>query len=302
MTATQDTAGHPDVTEISDLVEGVLAPDRTVAVRQHLGDCVLCDDVRSALEEIRCALGTLPGPVRMPADVAGRIDAALAAEALLSASGTPTTASPEAPDLGAAPAPHVSRETKRSPTHPAGRSGGRPPNRQSSTAGGPGRKGEPGARTRATHRRRRVLGAVLVTAALGVGIWVTQPFNKDTPPPTAAAFSGQPLRQQVTGLLGETDVATKSTSPQPRTLVRPAADVPACVRAGLEDEGGGEPLAARRGTFQEKDAYLVVLPDPSNDSQVIAYVVDASCIAKASSGKETKGAVLLRRSYARASN
>ena len=83
MTTTTDSAGHPDVAEISDLTEGLLSPARTSEVRRHLDGCELCADVHASLEEIRGLLGTLPGPPRMPADVAGRIDAALAAEALL---------------------------------------------------------------------------------------------------------------------------------------------------------------------------------------------------------------------------
>lgn len=85
MTSTTDMAGHPDVAEISDLSEGILPPPRSADVRRHLDDCELCADVYASLEEIRDLLGTLPGPPRMPADVAGRIDAALAAEALLNA-------------------------------------------------------------------------------------------------------------------------------------------------------------------------------------------------------------------------
>ncbi|GAA3226948.1 hypothetical protein GCM10020256_37830 [Streptomyces thermocoprophilus] len=85
MTSTTDTAGHPDVTEISDFAEGLLPPSRTADLRRHLDACDLCADVHSSLEEIRGLLGTLPGPPKMPDDVAQRIDAALAAEALLDA-------------------------------------------------------------------------------------------------------------------------------------------------------------------------------------------------------------------------
>ncbi|WP_375165481.1 zf-HC2 domain-containing protein, partial [Streptomyces sp.] len=83
MTSTTDRAKHPDVAEISDLTEGLLPPERTADVRRHLDECELCADVHASLEEIRGLLGTMPGPPRMPAEVAGRIDAALAAEALL---------------------------------------------------------------------------------------------------------------------------------------------------------------------------------------------------------------------------
>ena len=86
-----DTAQHPDVSEISDLTEGLLSPSRSATVRRHLDGCTLCADVRSSLEEIRGLLGTLPGPPRMPAEIAGRIDAALAAEALLDATAPEST-------------------------------------------------------------------------------------------------------------------------------------------------------------------------------------------------------------------
>ncbi|AXK36581.1 zf-HC2 domain-containing protein [Streptomyces armeniacus] len=79
------TDEHPEVAEISALAEGQLTPERGAAVRAHLADCALCTDVRASLDDIRGLLGTLPGPPRMPEDVASRIDAALAAEALLNA-------------------------------------------------------------------------------------------------------------------------------------------------------------------------------------------------------------------------
>ncbi|WP_346657887.1 hypothetical protein [Streptomyces sp. 135] len=123
MSATTDSAGHPEVAEISDLTEGLLSPSRTSDVRRHLDGCALCADVYASLEEIRGMLGTLPGPPRMPVDVAGRIDAALAAEALLDATAPDGPSTPAAPELASAapartPAPHVSRETS-PPSAPA---------------------------------------------------------------------------------------------------------------------------------------------------------------------------------------
>ncbi|WP_308117275.1 anti-sigma factor family protein [Streptomyces fuscigenes] len=85
MTSSSGTDRHPDVEEISDLVEGLLPPTRALDLRGHLDDCDDCADVHRSLAEIRDLLGTLPGPAPMPADVAQRIDAALAAEALLDA-------------------------------------------------------------------------------------------------------------------------------------------------------------------------------------------------------------------------
>lgn len=114
MSPTTGTIRHPDVSEISDLTEGLLSPSRTAEIRRHLGDCALCADVRASLDEIRALLGTLPGPARMPADIAGRIDAALAAEALLDS--TAHQVHPSEEQAAADPRPvssgrDVSRET-----------------------------------------------------------------------------------------------------------------------------------------------------------------------------------------------
>ncbi|MFD5345280.1 anti-sigma factor family protein, partial [Streptomyces anulatus] len=80
MTSTADTAQHPEVSEISDLTEGLLSPSRAAEVQQHVAGCDLCSEVRDSLEEIRDLLGTMPTPEPMPEDIAARIDAALAAE------------------------------------------------------------------------------------------------------------------------------------------------------------------------------------------------------------------------------
>ncbi|MDJ1131660.1 hypothetical protein [Streptomyces iconiensis] len=120
--STSDASGqdeHPEVTEISALTEGILPVERQEAVRTHLSHCELCADVRTSLDEIRDTLGTLPGTVRMPEDIASRIDAALAAEALLDATVPPARDPDGDPDADADPtatatAPvSVSRETER---------------------------------------------------------------------------------------------------------------------------------------------------------------------------------------------
>lgn len=113
MTSTTGTDEHPEVAEISALAEGILPPDRSADLRGHLVDCALCADVRASLEEIRGLLGTLPGPPRIPADVAGRIDAALAAEALLASKGR-EEAHEEA--VSRETTDRVSRETVPAPT------------------------------------------------------------------------------------------------------------------------------------------------------------------------------------------
>ena len=299
MTSTADTTQHPDVSEISDLTEGLLSPSRTAEVREHLDSCPLCADVRASLEEIRGLLGTLPGAHRMPDDVAGRIDAALAAEALLNAT-TPEEAA------------HVSRETSLSPqqaeTTPADRPAG-----HARAATGPGRS------HKAPRRRKAVLGAVLGAAAVGMSVLLLQSLQptggnsadsakKDTSVSTATGdsqdFSASGLQTRVQALLATSSGQPEQriekgpsiegqTSPaSPRTLERPA--VPPCIQKGT---GRTEsPIAFEQGEYKGDNAYLVVLPHATDSKQVEAYVIDAACVdtAPAATGK-----LLLTNTYPR---
>ncbi|MEU5568400.1 anti-sigma factor family protein [Streptomyces coeruleorubidus] len=304
MTSTTDMAGHPDVAEISDLAEGLLPPSRSTDVRRHLDGCELCADVYASLGEIRGLLGTLPGPPRMPADVAGRIDAALAAEALLNATGpesaeshtpvsTPRSASED--DSGA----HVSRET----STPADRPAGRP---RSSTTG-PGRKG----RTLNGRRRFAVLGTVFTVAALGLGSVLLSSLGDGKPPQDTAGgqqtapadtFSEGKLEKQVTDLLTENQGKKGSSRTPFGSATAPGTDhpqvfraptVPGCVRDGIGRKDTA--LAVENGRYQGKKAMLVLLPDASDATRVTAYIVDATCVDH--SATAATGKVLLQRSY-----
>nr|WP_308433727.1 zf-HC2 domain-containing protein [Streptomyces hiroshimensis] len=211
------TDGHPEVAEISALTEGVLSPARTADVREHLAACELCEDVRSSLDEIRGALGTLPGPPRMPADIAGRIDAALAAEALLDSTTPPfgvpvsraassrgTTPEPPADrsapvsraatSRGATPEPPADRSTSVSRETEKGVAGSvsretvdRPLGRPRTATTGPGRQ-TPSSRKPRTGRSRRwptvLLGSACVAAVIGVGGLFLQSGGTDAPTAT----------------------------------------------------------------------------------------------------------------------
>ncbi|MFD4798474.1 anti-sigma factor family protein [Streptomyces anulatus] len=321
MTSTADTAQHPEVSEISDLTEGLLSPSRATEVRQHVAGCDLCSDVRDSLEEIRDLLGTMPTPEPMPEDIATRIDTALAAEA------RPTAPVVDEPVV-------VSRETTtaedttsdRATTESASRSIGVPapsrPAGRSSAATGPGR--------RPSRRRRRavVLGTAFGAAVIGMSVFFLQSIAPSGDSSKTAADSGVSaaesgahsyadgtLESQVQGLLGDKasqespgakkvppDADTKSTSEAvtPDTeasrspLKAPAVVIPPCVQQAT---GRTTPaLALDEGTYQGADAYLVVLPHPSDPSRVQAYVVAASCVDTA---PESIGQLLLTRSYDR---
>ncbi|WP_210585442.1 anti-sigma factor [Streptomyces sp. GESEQ-35] len=298
MTSTTDTAGHPDVAEISDLTEGVLPPSRTADVRRHLDECELCADVHASLAEIRDLLGTLPDAQRMPDDVAGRIDAALAAEALLHAT---------APGAVNAPAPvgtptpddhaHVSRETSASADRPTGHA--------RTTTTGPGRK----ERKRGGRRKATVLGAVFAVAALGFGSVLLTSLNDGKPSGDTAnaadTFSEGKLENQVADLVAESQgsgngsraphslgAQTAPNSDGPRVFKQPT--VPPCIQQGIGSNDMA--IATQDGTYQGTDAMLVVLPDPSDATRVIAYVMDATCVAHPSSDTAK---VLLKHSYTR---
>ncbi|MFF9493410.1 anti-sigma factor family protein [Streptomyces flaveolus] len=292
-------AGHPDVAEISDLAEGLLPPSRTTNVRRHLETCDLCADVYASLEEIQGLLGTLPGPQRMPDDVAGRIDAALAAEAQLSATAPAVSAAPAADEDESRDATPVSRETSAT-DRPSGRA------RTSTT--GPGRKD----RRRIGRRRIAVLGAVAAAAALGIGSVIVSSVTGGSPPDDTAhgqqtapvdTFSETKLQKQVTDLIGD----GQGTRSGPRTphsfgtesetenhvLTQPTV-VPECVQKAIGRDDAA--LATEEGVYKGKEALLVVLPDTLNDSRVTAYIVDSACVYQPAVGK---AAVLLKHSYTR---
>ncbi|MFF3390774.1 anti-sigma factor family protein [Streptomyces sp. NPDC002669] len=315
MTSTTDTTRHPDVTEISDLAEGLLPPSRAAEVHQHVEGCEPCGEVHAALQEIRELLGSAPEPQSMPDDVADRIDAALAAEAALTDTG--------APDDSA----HVSRETELLPIQKSAPDPGNPPGRP---AGRPRAATGPGRRPVRRRRRVAVLGAALGAAMIGMSVFILQGLQPthDSAGVSASdrrsgsttnsedAFSDSPLEGRVRTLL--LDAGTKpsgpngfhsekqappvgaqstptdgSATPSQTPLRAPTVSVPACVQQGIGRETPA--LAAETGTYEGTDAFLVVLPHPSDTGRVQAYVVDATCVRNSTG----KGELLLTRTYAR---
>ncbi|MFF5534484.1 hypothetical protein ACFY71_18715 [Streptomyces cinerochromogenes] len=319
MTSTTDTAGHPDVAEISDLTEGLLAPDRSTDIQRHLDACESCADVHASLEEIRDLLGSMPELEAMPVDVAARIDAALAAEAPLAFVGEDT-----AGRVSRETSPHTERAadrtaegateraTERATDHPSDPAADRPAGRPRA-ATGPGRKEA----KRGRRRGRFVLGAVLTAAVLGAGSLVLTSLGDNgdhttahgTPTPSAGTFSGDSVQHQAQALLAtKKELQRGSGKPRlnsgggsvtpstegPNTLIQTAVPVPDCVRQALHQSA--DVLGAKTGTYGGKAAYLVVVADTQDSKRVTAYVVDAACVRQqnASAGK-----VLLKQSVAR---
>jgi hypothetical protein len=301
VTSTTDKAGHPDVAEIADLTEGLLPPSRTEDVQQHLDGCVLCADVYDSLEAIRGLLGALPGPPHMPDDVAGRIDAALAAVTPLSATAPDEDADSDDDRI------HVSRETST-----AGGPSGHP-----RAATGPGRPH----RARRGRRRTILLTTAFTAVALGLGTILVQSLDGDSSgkssqtatqqePGARNTFSETTLKTEVSDLLAKNKKSgDSSASAKPwgvesqdtgtdsggvKTLITPTPAVPQCVEQGTGDPG--VLLAAKEGSYQGTGVYLLVVSDASDKAKVTAYIVDSSCEKQAS---PSPGKLLLTRSYAR---
>ncbi|MFE2976378.1 anti-sigma factor family protein [Streptomyces sp. NPDC059258] len=321
MTSTADTAQHPEVSEISDLTEGLLSPSRAAEVRQHLAGCDLCAEVQDSLEEIRGLLGTMPAPEPMPDDIAARIDAALAAEARPAAPtedepvvvSRETTTEEDATTSRTASGSTSVSGSATAPDRPAGRS---------SAATGPGR--------RPARRRKRavVLGTAFGAAVIGMSVFFLQSVapsgdaaksvtdgGVSAADSSAPAYADGTLEAQVQDLLGAEasqespgvkkvppEADTKSSSealtpeaePSRSPMKAPVVAVPPCVQKAT---GRTTPaLALDEGTYRGTDAYLVVLPHTSDSSRVQAYVVASSCVDTA---PESSGQLLLTRSYNR---
>jgi hypothetical protein len=295
---------HPEVSEISDFSEGLTGPERSRVVRAHLDTCELCRDVLRSLEEIRGMLGTLPGPQRMPADIAGRIDAALAAEALLDATlpHVPRETSPSGSSAARGQA-DVPRETSTSPHgHPGGSTG-------------PGRGGRSG-EGRSAWRRRGFLAVAAAAGTVLLGGVIYAATSGNGPQSNSGADSAQrpgvtagapdTVAAQVRHLLAKAGPAASAkhssgtdhgTTPmlQPNntgTAVPPqAVPLPSCVLKATHRSQ--PPLAAEREVFHGTDSYLVVLPHPNDTARVDAFVVNASCTPA------SPGAVLFQGTYPR---
>ncbi|MEU9033659.1 hypothetical protein AB0D45_01905 [Streptomyces sp. NPDC048352] len=316
-TGTAGTTWHPEVSEISDLTEGLLSPSRTAEVRGHLDGCALCADVQASLEEIRSLLGTLPGPPRMPSAIAGRIDAALAAEALLDSTASRAEAAPAAEPLADSDVP---RETSPAGAGRSARAEAHRPTGHPSGPSGPGR--------RRARRRIAVLTGLAGAAACALGVLLFNGLGGSashdtatrndtartsagsaTPGEYTAQGLGQSVRQLLAGEAagnsprtapGETNktMGLENTppgmAPADRLASPEPAPVPQCVQRAT---GRTEPpVAAERGSYQGEPAYLVVLPHSGDPARVDAYLVAADC---ADDPAQTPGQPLLTSTYPR---
>jgi Putative zinc-finger len=308
-----DSSGHPDIETISEYVEDLLSAEATAELNEHLAVCADCRESLDALDEIRSLLGRTETP-QLPDDIAIRIDAALAAEALLGAA-------PATDDPGA-----VSERLQESRTtvdHPSGR----PPLPTASKgpAGPSGRRPEPPGRRRKRILRRVAMGA---SALAAVGLFVTATLtlrSSGTASSSSAAagnssaqsaagagspvtaFSDSGFTSQIQALLPgsagrSSSAGTSRTSKNPETSNNPqiagngerpgsspASPGPAAVPAAVPgcalqavSRGSEQPLTTSRGSYHGTSVYALIYPDRSDPAHAVdAYLVDTSCTAPA---------------------
>ncbi|SHL65051.1 anti-sigma factor family protein [Actinacidiphila paucisporea] len=293
MTSTTDQDPHPDVMAISDLMEGILPPERATVVRAHVESCVECAEVLASLREIQDLLGGMPEPEPMPVEVAARIDAALADEARLDG------VLPYVPRETSLPSQDASgpRSVPRGTSASVGRS---------SASTGPGRR---------RLRRGLLIGAASVATVLALGGLVYElasssggnTMNADSGAQRksgarnqdASSVVGDDVARLLGGARGGKTGSNGVTSPMLHAdgdsrVTAPdgtVVTVPSCVLQATHRTQ--RPLAADREPYQGVDSFLVVLPDPADGDRVDAFVVTASCTA------DTPGRVLFHNSYPR---
>ncbi|MEV7186529.1 hypothetical protein [Kitasatospora sp. NPDC093102] len=296
--------GHPLVEQLADLAEGLIdSPDTAGALRQHLDGCAECRETVDALAEVQALLGDVVAPP-MPADVAARLDAALAEAAAGSdreAAGRPQedpaagrrTGTPDRPARAAAEPVTASSDA---PSRPADRPAGR-----ADAATGPGRS---------RPRRRRfalLLGTAAALAALGLGgALLLHPDDRSGTvtataggAPTAddhgartphAAGAGTDYREdelaaQVQQLLARSETVpglratgpAKSEGALPADGARPEPDSPASADPGCPAPAAGSPLATDRGSYRGAPVDVLVYPLPGRPGFVDVYLRSTGC-------------------------
>ncbi|MFD5432408.1 hypothetical protein ACFWJ4_09570 [Kitasatospora sp. NPDC127067] len=304
---------HPPIERLADLAEGLIeSPDTIGALRRHLDGCAECRETVDALAEVQSLLGDVETPP-MPADVAARLDAALA-EAAAAAAGSgreavePAQEAPAADHRAEAPARPARAATvpvtpSSTASRPAAPSGDRPAGR-SGSAVGPGRA-----------RRRRfalLLGTAAVLAALGLGgaLLLHPDDGSGTVAATAgsapaATTDGHDVRAPHTAGAG-TDYRDDELTTQVQQLLARSKNVPGLLATGpAQSEGAppadggrpepdspspaspsgpgcpapasGTPLATDRGSYHGAPVDVLVYSLPGRPGSVDVYLRSPDC-------------------------
>ena len=295
MTSTTGAAGHPDVDELSDLTEGLLSRSRAAEVQRHLDGCADCSETYASLAEIHTLLGEHAVTTPMPADVAARIDAALAAEALSTSKALASSAEAESDAITDAVADAEGRRaspasaagaalTRRKESlgrRPAGRrrgrvrvsretspvEGRRPSTRRPmgrpSVATGPSRQG----RMRWGGTRKAItLGSVFTAVLLVLGAVVLQQVGDDSSsesPATASSARPSGTRHTFSAgtLQGEVDTLLQDRQGPGKQDAGASTPTPSLDLASPQYSGSNPHRTAKPATPLERNEPAVRVPD-----------------------------------------
>ncbi|WP_329496475.1 hypothetical protein [Kitasatospora herbaricolor] len=296
---------HPSIDELADLAEELVEDQDTVeSLRAHLNDCPECSETLAALAEVSELLGTVE-TAPMPADVARRIDAALAAEADRADRAAEAT-SPAG--SAAEPAPATAPPERPAPAHTPARSRQEPRPAPTAPPAGPGRP-------RRRSRRRVLLGTAFALAAVTLGALLLRTPAPDQAADTAAGAAaasapsvpapsfgapslgvpslgggqrpGGEAPQEQPAIKGGAPVYREETlAAQARQLVRAAGpavqpsdgtDLSTRTAPPCAPPGTGSPLATDRGTFEGVPVDVLVYAEPGNPDQLDVYLVASDC-------------------------
>ena len=283
-----DSSGHPDVEVISEYQEELLPDDSASAVRAHIDECPDCRETLDALDELRELLGESEFPP-LPADIALRIDVALAVESGLRAEQGPS-------------APVAEQPIRSGPGRSTGRTTGRPQGAAHTTPGGPKAPPAPGRPNKGRRSSRWLRRAALgVGGAAVIGCVVTLGFSLGGPGPNTSTSAERSVVSNAEGATGtayvftavgftaqiQSLVASDKGSVAPRAMTQgqesgaAAAEPsnttpPACVLRAV-DRPGQSPITSAFGNYQGTAAFALVYPGNSAATSVEAYLVTADC-------------------------
>ncbi|MFE0459921.1 anti-sigma factor family protein [Kitasatospora sp. NPDC058965] len=295
-------ASHPSVERLADLAEQLSAPAEQAELRAHLAGCPECADTLAALAEVSALLAGVPVEP-MPADVALRIDAALARAAAEPTAAEHPAAAPAATDPSAAEHPATEHPaTEPTATEPAAPPAAGPAN----VAAGSGRPGStapparadrstgPAARTRA---RRRGLLVVVATAVAGLGLGSAALFGLLDGQQQAGGRSGAARPADAQQLVagphftadGLPDQIHQLLGSPPATGVRPHATTeqgeaspavplpPPCVRAAVDGNRDQAPLTVAHGSYAGAPADAYVYRVATDPGRLDVYLLAPGC-------------------------
>jgi Putative zinc-finger len=183
--------GHVDRQRLAEFREGLLPGRRAARIAAHLRECPRCAEADAQLEAVTAILASTPAPP-MPASLAERLDAALAAEIAQSAA-------------AASPAGAVAADGAASAAGAGSPNGAPAPGEgtahQQGAAAGRGPAGRPPAGSRAPWRPslRVAAAAAAVVILAGGGYAVVRALSPGTTGESASTSSGSAARSAVGG-------------------------------------------------------------------------------------------------------